>query len=561
MGLMRFAAPLQGVALGDSLVQKALRPALFSSLLLLATYLRITGLAWGLNSGYGHDRNFQPDEYVSLRGVLQLDLPAGRIKAPGAYFEGTFNYYLWAVSQAVLKISGKKDVRLSDSNTKDHSDLLYTCRWISVLFDLCTIVVVFLAIREATRSFYSSLLGALYYAVLPIQVIHAHFMRTHILCNLLCGLVLWLSLKLRQSQSSQLLLSVGLISGLGAATRYPVGLIVVIPCLYLLFNSHDDSRNWKSRTLERARDFVAGPVWLIGLGFLFGLFLGHPMLFLDPSSVTKAITGETLRYATLHEFSAGQLFNLAVVWEYVTYVLPFATYPLLWLVPYCAILYLVFRRSLYSLSVPILIFSLLYLYFMGKGYLGPYFARITMLLFPGFCILVGIVCADLQLRLRNNWAFAVVITCAFILVLGPSLVFDIAYGRAMQQKDARQVLREDLQKVIGQAPATIGVSRYGAYFYTVMPATEPLKSQKVSVQLQDAGQKADLFVLGFPREMDPAAMKATIREVEAQGQFKFERSYNVPVKIFGYEFRLARFPPDMTYPFPTILLFRARGPT
>jgi hypothetical protein len=528
---------------------------------LLAAYLRVTGLAWGLGSGYGHDRNFQPDEFLSLRGVLQLDLPAGRIKAPGAYFEGTFNYYLWAVPQAVLKI-GKKDVHLSNSiSTKDFSRLLYICRWMSVIFDLSAIVVVFLAIREATHNFYPSLLGALCYAVLPMHAIYAHFMKPHILSNLLCALVIWLSLKLRQSQSWQLLLAVGLISGLGAATRYPVGIIVVIPCLYLLFDGGDNLPNWKLRLSKQAKNFVVSQVWLIGLGFGIGLFLGHPMLFLDPSSVTKAISNQTLKYASLQQFSRSQLLNLSVIWRYVTYLIPFAMYPVLWLAPYCAIVYLLFRRSLYSLFVPILIFSFLYLYFMGKGYLGPYFARITMLLFPGFCILVGIVCADLQLRLRNNWAFAVVITCAFILVLGPSVVFDIAYDRAMQQKDAREVLREDLQKVIGQAPATIGVSRYGAYFYTVMPATAPLKSQKVSVQLQDAGQKADLFVLGFPREMDPADMKAIIREVEAQGQFKFERSYNVPVKIFGCEFRLARFPPDMTYPFPTILLFRARGPT
>src|SRR5207247_9091759 len=189
------------------------------------------------------------------------------------------------------------------------------------------------------------------------------------------------------------------------------------------------------------------------------------------------------RYATLHEFSAGQLFNLAVVWEYVTYVLPFATYPLLWLVFYCAILYLVFRRSLYSLSVPILIFSLLYLYFMGKGYLGPYFARVTMLLLPGFCVLVGIVCADLQLRLRNNQLLATVLTGAIVFILVPFVVFDIAYVRAMQQKDARQVLREDLKKAIGDAAATVGVWRYGPYFYTVMPAAKPLSSEKVAVQL------------------------------------------------------------------------------
>ena len=55
-----------------------------------------------------------------------------------------------------------------------------------------------------------------------------------------------------------------------------------------------------------------------------------------------------------------------------------------------------FSRRLHSLSIPILIFSLLYLYLMGKGYLRPYFARITMLLFPGFCVLVGIACDDLS---------------------------------------------------------------------------------------------------------------------------------------------------------------------
>src|SRR5438132_7794899 len=148
-------------------MQNSLRTAIFSALLLLGASLRVLGLSWGLNSGYGHDLNFQPDEFVSLRGVLQLDLLAGRIKAPGAYFEGTFNYYLWAVPQAMLKISGKKDVRPADSmNANDQSDLLYICRWMSILFALCSFLIVFLAIREASQNFYASLVGALCYAVL-----------------------------------------------------------------------------------------------------------------------------------------------------------------------------------------------------------------------------------------------------------------------------------------------------------------------------------------------------------------------------------------------------------
>ena len=529
---------------------------------MLAAYLRITGLSWGLSSGYSHDLNFQPDEFVSLRGVLQLDLLTGRIKAPGAYFEGTFNYYLWAVPQAILKMLDKNSAAPPDSMTANaHSDLLYICRWMSVVFDLCTIVIVFLAIREASRNFYASFVGALCYSVLPMQVIYAHFMRTHILSNLLCALVIWLSFKLRKSQSGQLLFVVGLLSGLGAATRYPVGIIAVIPCLYLLFDGGNEVRSCRLRFSERARNFLASQVWLIGLGFGIGLFLGHPMLFLDTSSVIKAITGETLKYASLHQFDRSQLVNLSVPWRYVTYVIPFAMYPLLCLVPYCAILYLLFRRSLYSLSVPMLIFSFLYLYFMGKGYLGPYFTRVTMLLFPGFCVLAGIVCSDLQFTLRNKRTAAVVLSGALLLAMVPSIIFDLAYDQAMQHTDAREVLRKDLQNFIGEAQARIGILHWGPFFYTAMPAAKPLTSEKVVVQLQDAGEDADFFLVGFPTQIGPPLVNATVQQVEARGKFRYAKSYRVPVRIFGHEFRLSHFPQDMTYPFPMILLFRARTPT
>src|SRR5262245_11282936 len=105
-------------------MKKAVHPVLFAALLLLAAYLRVTGLTWGINSGYGHERNFQPDEFVSLRGVLQIDLLAGQLKAPEAYFEGTFNYYLWAIAQAVLKFVGGKTAHAANAaNPADYSEL------------------------------------------------------------------------------------------------------------------------------------------------------------------------------------------------------------------------------------------------------------------------------------------------------------------------------------------------------------------------------------------------------------------------------------------------------
>lgn len=91
-----------------------------------------------------------------------------------------------------------------------------------------------------------------------------------------------------------------------------------------------------------------------------------------------------------------------------------------------------------------------------------------------------------------------------------------------------------------------------------MPAAAPLKGDKVTVQLQEPWQKADFFLVGFPRKPEPVRINTVIRAIEAQGVFKFEKSYNVPVKIFGQHFNLARFPQDMTYPFPMILFFRAK---
>ena len=163
--------------------------------------------------------------------------------------------------------------------------------------------------------------------------------------------------------------------------------------------------------------------------------------------------------------------------------------------------------------------------------------------------------------MKNKRTVVVLLACALLFVIGPSLAFDLAYGRAMQKKDAREVLRNDLQKLIGDARATIGIFQFGPYFYTAMPAAKPLATEKVAVQLQNPAQDANFFLVGVPTQIHPAQMNVIVSQIEAQGKFTYEKSYRVPVKIFGYEFNLVRFPQDMTYSFPTILLFRARTPT
>lgn len=85
--------------------------------------------------------------------MLDINLPAARIKAPNAYFEGTLNYYLWALPKAALEFFKRTGLLyISASDSKAHVDLLYVCRCMSVFFDLCTFVIVFLAIEQAPQT-------------------------------------------------------------------------------------------------------------------------------------------------------------------------------------------------------------------------------------------------------------------------------------------------------------------------------------------------------------------------------------------------------------------------
>ena len=66
---------------------------------------------------------------------------------------------------------------------------------------------------------------------------------------------------------------------------------------------------------------------------------------------------------------------------------------------------------------------------------------------------------------------------------------------------------------------------------------------------------ADFFVMGFEGPLAENSRNSAIRQVETGGAFRFIKAYSRSPMIFGKKWDLSNFPPDMTYPFPTILLF------
>ncbi len=536
----------------------------------LSAYLRLSGITWGMNgaagiwlkpfrggAGYGHYLSFHPDEFISVRGMWPINLLAGKLKAPDAYFEGTFNYYLWAVPRMLYDLhSGKGLVPRQTLSTDELKIILLSGRLMSVAFDLAALVFLFAIISELTNQRLAAVLGALLYGIFPMQVIYSHFMRTYALANLLCVLVIWLSLKALKHRHWWLFVITGVAAGLAAATRYPAGLVLSIPCALVLFQGQATKEPWRQRFGKSFVYLLSGPLWLLVSGFVLGLFVGEPMLFLDFRKVVDAILYEASYYAPP---GARNPFDLTPIWKYISVLIPHATYPVLWLVIYLSTIYVISRRSLWPIVVPLCLFVALYTYSMAKGYMNA-FARLAMVLLPVFCIFAGLAWGEIFPKIIKRPLVFRLAMIVMVLLIVPSIVFDWAYDRAMKRRDVRELLRNDMRDLIKDDSATtIAVSKEGCYFYTAMPAVLPLKSKSnnVAVQLESSSvTPADFLVIGFERPLAENSREATIRKVESGGTFRFMKAYSRVPTIFGKPVDLSQFPPDMTYPFSAILLFR-----
>ncbi len=523
----------------------------------LSSCLRLYGIGWALHSGYGHYLNFQPDEFISMRGMLPIQLLEGKLRAPGAYFEGTFNYYLWSVPEMVHRLVTGASALRSDVIPVDRSAfILISGRLLTVVFDLVTVIGLYAIIRELTRSFAAALLGSLLYGILPMQVIYAHFMRTHVLSNLLCVGVIWLSLSALRHRRWWLYVAAGLAAGLGGATRYPIAVILSFPFFLVLFAARSEKEESSTLVIAGARRLFAGPVWYLAGGFLLGFFLGDPMLFLDFRNVAHVISTETLHYVPP---GATKIFDVSPFLKYFSFLIPYASYPLLWVVLYLAWLLVILQRSWWRIVLPLCLFAALYAYPMAKGYIVV-FARQVMLLLPIFAIFVGLATKVIIDKFQNQpWVLRGLAVVLALLIL-PSLIFDFAYGRAMSGRDVRDALRHDLAALLRDTShKTIGVSESGGYFYTAMPGVFPFNSESVKVRLQKPSDAADYFVVGFERPLAKSWRDYEIEQVEKAGMFHFVKAYSQAPQLFGLRFDMSHFPPDMTYPFPTILLFRRAG--
>lgn len=517
-------------------------PRLLLAILALALLLRLIGLTWGLPGGVQQEV-FHPDEAYALQCLDEMHPREGDFNPNGSHIEGAFHYYLvWLVARPAVRI-----VRMIRPLTLPEAKAvaIFSGRLLSVAFDLCSILLIYAIGRGITGDPTVGLIAALLLAVVPGEVIFSHYMRSHILANTWLLLAIFLAMKMLSGGLGRGGYALfGVVLGLGAATRYTMGILVLflyVPALLSRFGKREAEG-------PRPADIALATVCA-----LVAFFCGDPYLWLDWSNSRLDLEHQR-RYANVGQFTAGGLLDLRNPLEYLTYLIPHAfTWPLAVMV-YAAVLHrlLALRRDpAWRLNATMLLFAAVYLFFTSKGYSEPEFVRATLPLVPVGCLLLAQSLKSCAGWLSPGERRALWIAGGLLLALGP-LRYSLGYDLMMTQEDTRLRARAWIDAHI--LPwKTIGLSTR-PWFHTpplgesrtwclMPPDIEGLKSCTVP------------YWIVTEMEFNPEMLETVTRETPYKVLAEF-RCTTAPLGVNLKEGK--RLPLDYRYPCMDVIIFEWR---
>jgi hypothetical protein len=524
-------------------------PWLLAAILLLSALLRLRGLAWGLPTAEMPHAPYHPDETWAMSVLRQLDPGHLRLNAVDAHREGTLAYYLWMFGALVLQAFGAVSTSLpliAEYGT-DYRRVLLAGRVVTAALDLGSVALVFLGLHKVCRGLTAPTVGALALAIAPFEVVYAHYMRTHIVANFFLTLAIFLSLDLAVGDAGRRrLAAIGLACGFAAASKYPAGVVALVPVMFLI-----------ARRISY-RELLLAIAWIGGFALL-GLFLADPFLFLKFQDARAALA-EQGSYVATQEFRWHSLFDFSRLFVFFNYLIPYGTLPALWVLFYASLAVAFVGRSTRRISIPLALFVFVFLYPMAKGYFSaPIFIRAALQIFPVLAFLVGLAWNELESSNRRRILIPAVAPVVTGLLLA-SLAYDLGYTAAMAHGDARDQLHAFLKAESGSRAVTLGYYGGGHDYFLVKPAVETIPIARVRTVTDTARLRAglepelDFLALTAFEPGNEDAVRSEIRFLEASGRYRLVRVFSNPVRAFGVSFDYPRNPHDLQYPLPKLYL-------
>ncbi|MDH7481790.1 MAG: glycosyltransferase family 39 protein [Armatimonadota bacterium] len=532
----------------------------------VALALRLYGLKWGLPN-MDHYFSYHPDETTILEAAQRIDFFSGQID-PGFYNYGSLYIYLVYIAIFMgmgwgLIVLGKRDPELI---VRGYAQMYLAGRVVALLMGVATVLLVYYVGRRMYGR-RTGLIAAVFMAILPIHVMHSHFLAVDVPATFFvtCSLLFASRIPEEKSRTRYYLLS-GLFAGFSAATKYNAGLVVLAPIVAHLSKGGSFFRRLMSLNLL-----------LVIIGLAAGFLIGCPGAVLNSESFLRGFLYEAHHVQTGH----GLLFaetGSGFIYHLIHSLLPGMGLPIM-VLALAGVIYAIRKWT----PQDAMLIAFLVPYYVLIGVAQVRFARYTMPILPPLVLLGARIPGKLMERFEDERGFARgvarVVTGALTgLIVLYTLFYSISLDGVMAREDNRDAALTWIRKNI--PPGSSIAMPTIPWFYT--PPLDPRFGYGSARARFEAAQSiAEYGIITdeskewnwrLLSEMEPEFVILSEFEYEDRlrigdqaaidyfavldKKYRLVRQFDSPPSIFGKKFPLlVELPHDMSYANPTIKIY------
>lgn len=215
----------------------------FIFIMMLGLALRLIGITWGIPRGERYFQSFHPDEIGNLNSIHNTNAEYYKDYQKQWYYnKGTGMWFLWAnviyTGQSIGLLPTSHDITYYQEHPRELGNLYLAGRLVTVFCSIVSLVAIF-GLGSALFSRDIGLLAALFLAILPAEVVNAHYMKTDVPAMMWALLAMLGVISCRRNGRIELswgLISVsGICFGMAITAKYSM-IILALPLLIMLID-------------------------------------------------------------------------------------------------------------------------------------------------------------------------------------------------------------------------------------------------------------------------------------------------------------------------------------
>jgi len=259
-----------------------LAAALLAAVLILASALRLKGIAWGLPYSFinADENTVMPIAFRAAQGHVN----------PGFFFYPSFYFYLVAaatlVATPVLWLVKHADPLTLRAFVIDPGPYFLIGRLASAAAGVAAVYFLYRIGRTAFGR-PAGLAAALLLAVAPLAVTYSHVAVTDMTATALALLAIWLLLEAAQGRGRRWLIGGALAAGLATSTKYNLGVLVLPATVAALYACREEVARRAAAGARAARLWARLLVLRVYVPMLLAFVAGSPFVVLDARRFVK----------------------------------------------------------------------------------------------------------------------------------------------------------------------------------------------------------------------------------------------------------------------------------